>query len=233
MIPVSLPAPTRTEPRHFTWLALAICALSSAFFAERAVYWSRYLQNDLLGQEASGPVSLSVGKTGFRVPLAAIATLGQRRKAIGADNGFDVLRLAMTWDGTGSLETGSLQASGNRILIELESNPGRESLRARLDPFYRRLARGGELSGPKGLKVLTLSARKASHRDVIVYDPMVQNGFIARCLMSSASEGTTCHRAVLLSSGLEVRYRFDSSLLPDWRELDEAVVRKVDGYRLG
>ncbi|WP_428641069.1 hypothetical protein [Roseibium sp.] len=236
MIPVSLPAPIRTEPRHFTWLALAICVLSAAFVAERAVYWSDYWKSDIQGALNTAPVHLKIGGTDFRMPLNAIATPSQRHKAMSGGSSFDMLRLTMTWHATdagdGSLDTGSQRTPANRILIELEHNPERESVRARLEPFYRRLARGGELSGPGGLRVLTLSARKASRADRIVYDPSAQNGFIARCRKAAASADTLCHRAVVLASGLELRYRFDQALLPDWRELDRAVIRRVDGYRM-
>ncbi|MCX2722293.1 hypothetical protein [Roseibium salinum] len=233
MIPVSLPAPINSQPRHFTFLALAICVLAAAYIVERVSYWSRYWQTNTAGALASEPVSLTIGTAQFRLPVGYIDTMRQRHQSLGGDSEFEALRLSMHWPDLGSAASRTPQrGAADEILVELEHNPGRESLRARLDPFYRRLARGAELSGPDGLKILTLSARRTPKTDLIVYDPSVRNGFIARCLRKSTTESATCHRAILLASGLELRYRFDQGLLPDWRKLDSAIIAKVESFRV-
>ena len=65
-----------------------------------------------------------------------------------------------------------------------------------------------------------------------VFDPARRNGFIARCRTAGPEARAVCHRAVVLSSGLELRYRFSQSLLDDWRRIDNAIVRKVAGFRM-
>ena len=237
MTPLTLPEPSRAQPRHFTYLALAMCVLAIAHIAERTNYWSKYWQNGATATFGKKPVTVSVGAARLTLPLEFITTSRQRYRSLGPDTDFKTLRLSMTWP---DLEAPPLHTpifadtidSDRTILAELESNHGRESLRARLDPFYRRLARGGEIRGPDGLKILTLSARGSATSDLIVYDPSVQNGFIARCIKKAANGGSTCHRAIVLASGLELRYRFSQSLLPDWRKLDRAITRKIAGFRL-
>ena len=57
-------------------------------------------------------------------------------------------------------------------------------------------------------------------------------GFIARCRSTGPAAQPVCHRAVVLSSGLELRYRFSEALLGDWRKIDNSIVRKVAGFRI-
>ncbi|WP_299820891.1 hypothetical protein [uncultured Roseibium sp.] len=241
MIPLSLPAPIGGRTRGFTYLALAICVLGAAHIAGRVTFWSKAWQENEAAFAASGPVALSIGSVRFRIPPDYV--VGAHGQSSETDSQLDILRLAMGWPGLESAgrNGGRLQPDGGSdlpkvagpIQIELEHNPGRQSLRARMDPFYRRLARGGELAGPDGLKILNLSSRGASATELIVYDPAVQNGFIARCLKRSSMEGdTVCNRAVLLTSGLELRYRFPRDLLPDWRQLDNAILQKIDSFRI-
>ncbi|MCV0429108.1 MAG: hypothetical protein K5905_26950 [Roseibium sp.] len=237
MTPLLLPEPSKAQPRHFTYLALAMCVLAIAHIAERTSYWSKYWQNGATETFGKKPVTLSVGTVEVTLPLEFITTSRQRYRALGADTNFKTLRLSMTWPFLDAppLHTNVFSDSADNertILVELESNPGRESLRARLDPFYRRLARGGEIRGPDGLKILTLSSRGSPTSDLIVYDPSVQNGFIARCLKKVATGRSICHRAIVLASGLELRYRFDRSLLPDWRKLDKSIIRKIASFRV-
>ncbi|WP_305989593.1 hypothetical protein [Roseibium sp. MMSF_3544] len=235
MIPVSLPAPSNANPRRFRLLAIAMLVLGSAHIAERATYWTGTWDTRSTFFQKRGPVDLTIGGADFRLPLGYIKSHRQRLQAQDGIKPFSSLHLSMTWPGLavpGSQGiSGVLGAGGSEILVELEHSPGRENMRARLDPFYRRLARGGETSGPGGLKILTLSPRGSSGRDLIVYDPSQRNGFIARCLRKKTGREATCHRAIVLASGLALRYRFDQDLLHDWRRIDGEIIQKVTDFR--
>ena len=228
MIPVTLPEPCATSPRHFTWLALALCVLGTAHIVDKIFSWtgtSPWHAPELPSQ----PVTLSVGSAKFALRPHFIASSRQQRQSLEPGTVFETLRLAMTWP---DLRPAKDKGSGTVLLIELESNQGRENLRARLDPFYRRLARGGEISGPDGLKMLRLSAQGTPLTDLVAYDPAERNGFIARCRKEPSTGAATCHRAIVYSSGLELRYRFDQSLLPEWRSLDASVTAKIADFQL-
>lgn len=236
MMPIPLPGPSGTNPRHFTCLVLAIGALAVAFIAESVIRWSGDLRSFSAFAASSEPVSLAVGEATFSIPANFIATRQRHRITPGQHSHFRTLHLELSWPSLAAASmsddmAGASPLTGSVIRAELESSPERESLRARLDPFYRRLARGGEQTGPDGLKVLSLSARGASRSDQIVYDPSTPNGFIARCMTGKSTTETTCHRAVVLSSGLELRYRFNRSLLPGWRAIDQSVIRKIEEFR--
>lgn len=206
---------------------MAICLLAAAYIFERVRFWADHLH--MMGSIPAEPIQIAIGPTGFVVPPDYV--ISQRRNLLEQPSSSNYVRLAMTWPGLGPHTSGSSLLGDEMIRIELEHNPGRESLRARLDPFYRRLARGGELSGPGGLKLLNLSRLGGKRSDMIVYDPSKQNGFIARCRQQSSTSKATCHRAVQFSSGLDLRYSFDRSLLSDWRRLDRAVLLKIDSFK--
>ncbi|TYC65364.1 hypothetical protein FMN63_23405 [Stappia sp. BW2] len=205
--------------------------LGTAHIAGKVYTWSFGWPAEASARQDQ-PVHFAIGPTRFELPLNLIATAFQKRQALGGDAEFATLRLNLDWSPGKSDDGDKGWKYPAKIQVDLESNPGRESLRARLDPFYRRLARGGEKRGPAGLKVLTLSARRAPATDIIAYDPTVQNGFIVRCRKDSSSGKARCHRAIVFASGLELRYSFDQSLLPDWRRLDADVVASIEGYQI-
>lgn len=235
MIPLTLPEPLSARPRSFTWLAFALCLLASALVAERVRYWSTHWETAFPGSRNT-PVNVSVGPAGFLLPANYIAAPGQRASALAKEGEFEILRLMMSWP---DLEAspdryGDSRAFGpedGTILVELENSPGRQSLRARIEPFLRRLARGGEEYGPGGLRLVTLSPRGAQETDIIVYDPLEPDGFIARCLRKAGAPATVCHRARRIAAGLELRFSFDQALLPQWRALEHGISEKIGEFR--
>lgn len=236
MIPVSLPEPINCNPRRFSRLILAMFVAGAVYIAERTAYWTENWNSSAFTGIPTGLATLSVGPQTFKLPFTYMSAADQRAVAQDRIGKFSVLKISMTWPGLNpamNSEASGPAGAVERILsLELEHNPERESMRARLDPFYRRLARGGEMSGPDGLKILQLSARTATKTDQIVFDPSRRNGFIARCRSDSMSVRPVCHRAVVLSSGLELRYRFSLDLLEDWRRIDNSIVRKVAAFRM-
>ncbi|WP_248157206.1 hypothetical protein [Roseibium sediminicola] len=232
VIPLSLPEPSNSKPRHFAWMSLALCLLGAALFVEKARGLSEHWPAPRSISPLE-PVSAHVGPVQFALPENLIATAYQRRLARSPHARFATLRLAMAWPGLTATDMSGQGPEGTTLLIDLDSSPGRESLRARLEPFYRRLARGGELAGPDGLKMLTLSPRGAEATDLVAYDPSEPDGFIVRCRKGTPTGTAVCHRAFSFAAGLELRYRFDQTLLPDWRRLDSAVKARFEALRVG
>ncbi|MEP4767241.1 MAG: hypothetical protein ABJY83_05005 [Roseibium sp.] len=234
MIPYSLPEPIKTKPHHFTLLVVTLFVLATAYLFERGSYWYRHWQTPNAFPQ-SQTVAIAVGNHNFKIPLGYIRTEHQRQAVLNQGQTLQKLGLSMTWPHLampGNQIFGASDSSSVEVIeADLESNLGRETLRAQLDPFYRRLARGGEFRGPAGLNILKLSASTSSDQDQIVYDPMQQNGFIARCSKKGAWAEAVCHRALPLGDGLELRYRFDRQLLPQWQTLDPAIMALIENFR--
>ncbi len=232
-----LPDASGTKPWHFTLLIAAIGLLATLLVVERTTNWASYLVDDPAKSVAPALMSLKVGGTLMRVPQDYVVKRPFGSLLQGSKSDLKKLRLAMSWPGLEAIgesaEVGSEHKLSEGIIVaDLEHHPGRETLRGQLETFYKRLARG-EFTGPNGLKLLSLSDQGSSKTDLIVYDPEKPNGFIARCLQLRALADAICHRAVMLPSGLELRYRFNGRLLTNWRALDRAVIRKIKSFSAG
>ncbi|MEP3045770.1 MAG: hypothetical protein ABJL55_12405 [Roseibium sp.] len=234
MIPYSLPEPINAKPLHFTLLVAALLVLTSAYLFSRGSYWYKHWQTPYAFPQ-SQTVALAIGDRHFKIPIGYIRKEYQRLAVLNQGQELSKLGLSMTWphlampnNQRSSLEAGKVISV---IEADLENSYGLETLRAQLDPFYRRLARGGEIRGPAGLNILQLSVPTASDQDQIVYDPTHANGFIARCMKKVAWSNATCHRALPLGNGLELQYRFDRQLLPEWQSLDPAVMALIENFQ--
>ncbi|WP_420414684.1 hypothetical protein [Roseibium sp.] len=233
MVRPTLPAATNAKPLHFTMLAAALCVLTSAYVADRAVYWSGVVA-PLFQNHRQTLVSLSIGPHPFEIPAGYFRSAQHRIAADGEVPRHQQVSLLMTWP--------DLKMPGDEdaparfgeplplIQVNLENDPHRESLRTQLDPVYKRLARGGERTAEAGLNMLTLSGQNAKNRDIIVYDPEADDGFIARCVRKRITDKAVCHRSITPGGGLLIRYQFDQTLLPDWRRLDRAVQAKLGTF---
>lgn len=234
MIRPTLPAPTNAKPLHFTMLATALCVLTSAYVADRAVYWSKMIA-PLFQSHRQSLVSLSIGPHPFQIPAGYFRSAQHRIAADEQVPRHQQISLLMTWpdlrmpgDDDAPVRLGQPVPL---IQVDLENDPHRESLRTQLDPVYKRLARGGERTAEAGLNMLTLSGRNTPNQDIIVYDPEADDGFIARCVRKRRTDKAVCHRSITPGGGLLIRYQFDQTLLPDWRQLDQAVQVKVGAFQ--
>ncbi|WP_422022728.1 hypothetical protein [Roseibium sp.] len=235
MIRPTLPAPTNAKPLHFAMLATALCVLTFAHVAERGYHWFMRAAPLFQSTPRHALVSVTMGPDHFRIPAGYFKSATHRLSAHGEADHYQQVSLLMTWpdlrmpgedDATAQLGTPL-----PLIQVDLEHDPYRETLRTQLDPVYKRLARGGARPTTAGLNMLMLSARAAQNRDIIVYDPEAKDGFIARCVKKRSGAKAVCHRTVTPGGGQLIRYQFDQTLLPSWRELDAAIKEKVSGFR--
>lgn len=232
MIPYSLPEPSNIKAHHFTMLTAALLLLTVAFLADRGLYWYRHWQTPFTFPK-NQMVPVLVGQTEFRIPAGYIRQDNRRTAVLNTGAQLPALGLAITWPDLGMPDNSRSDLSGSPkiINIDIKQSTERETLRSQLEPFYKRLARGGETRGPSGLNTLNLSADTAEQRDQIVYDRAEKNGFIARCVQKTAWSTATCQSTLPVSGDLELTYRFDQRLLSEWRLLDQTVALVLESFQ--
>jgi hypothetical protein len=101
----------------------------------------------------------------------------------------------------------------------------------RLDTVYARFFEGTAVAGPQGLVGRRLSADSGYGGEIVYFDPANRTPFVARCPAEvSPDMATTCLRDIAVAGDLSLLYRFDRSLLGDWRIIDDAVRRLAAGF---
>ncbi|MTI04403.1 hypothetical protein E1180_02590 [Roseibium denhamense] len=232
MTPMSLPDPIGLKPGRFSVLAVSIAVLAAAYLADRIAYWTWNWDTAASRFQYPQILDVEIGPSAFAIPSDLLVNTRQKAALASGRRSVPKLSLEVTWPELSAVpqKYPASRTANRTITIDLESNPGRETMRARLDPFYRRLARGGELDGPAGLTVLRLSRKNASS-DIIAFDPTTPNGFIARCSQDASTGNSVCHRAVAFQKGIEIRYRFDRDLLADWQVIEHSILGKVTSFR--
>ncbi len=230
----SLPAPINAKPLHFTMLATVLCVLTSAYIAERSFYWSKLVAPLFQKSHRHSAVNLAIGPHQFSIPAGYISSARHRAGSQSSGSNHQQVSLLMTWP---DMKMPGDEDAPTRfgvpvplIKVDLENDPYRESLRSQLDPVYKRLARNAGVEAGAGLAMLRLSTQEADDRDIIVYDPATEDGFIARCIKKRITDTAVCHRTITPGAGLLIRYQFDQSLLAEWRALDLAVKVKVSRF---
>lgn len=232
MIPIELPSASGMRPLHFTVLTITIAILALAYLTYVAARWTGYLDQETPWAVFTQERHLHIGESSFSVPenlLRAPATSLSLLTGVATVQSF---RLAVVWPNMKTAKNQNAQsnanaaAAGNLILVDVSARKTSETMWDRLDPVYRRLARGQETNGPAGLKILTLSSAIALEKDQIVFEPTRTGGFIARCRQSS-SEPAFCTREIRFGNDLTVTYRFSQVLLVNWGRLDRKVAQLV------
>src|SRR5262249_41238411 len=96
---------------------------------------------------------------------------------------------------------------------------------------YGQFFEGPPISGPEGLVGRALTADSGYRGEVIYYAPKRALPFVARCLAEATPEiPATCLRDVNIGKGLSMLYRFNQAHLGDWRQMDDALRRLVEGF---
>jgi hypothetical protein len=175
-----------------------------------------------------------VGNNVFSVPANYIRFEPQR-----ADGEARRLDLYMRWpDLAGSsneMRDDFNHRDGSRRIVFLSVEPALMSrdMSARLDPIYRRLI---ELPGEPavaGLRAYRFNSDSGYMNEVLVVGERPgKPPFVARCLTGeiAANSLAACERDVHFGDELSLIYRFPMDFLGEWRELDRAVLARMQEF---
>ncbi|MEJ8475535.1 hypothetical protein [Roseibium algae] len=231
MIPIELPRSSGVKPIHFTILAASITALTLVYLIYLSARWTGYWQNDVIWVSDPATNFVQVNGSKFAVPAGLMRNPAHGLSRLARHQTMSSLKLDVAWPAmTGFKRDGTTPTQSQKIQIEISASTDGETMRDRLKPVYKRLARGPEADGPAGLKILTLSSPVALKTDQVVFEPDRPNGFIARCLKTK-NQQALCTREIRLSDGLLVTYQFAQGLLASWGRLDRRVDQLVKSLR--
>lgn len=180
------------------------------------------------------PVALAIGADSLSIPANMIRSAKTRR-------GGPVERadLALHWPAlegysdrlADTFKDGSPSAPIVYATIAARDAPLDST--ARLDSVYARFFVGKALPGPAGLVGRALSADSGYGGETIYFAASEPRPFVARCLADSTPEvPATCLRDVNFGRSLSLLYRFDRSLLGEWRTLDAGMQKLATGFLL-
>lgn len=97
-----------------------------------------------------------------------------------------------------------------------------------LDGVYLHQFAPEQLSGPPGLVGKPLKDGAGYSSEIVWYDPLSGAPFVAKCLAAiEPNQPARCLRTVELSPTIAAVYSFDETLLPHWRDFDEAMTAQL------
>jgi hypothetical protein len=98
-----------------------------------------------------------------------------------------------------------------------------------LDGVYLHMFEPTQIEGPVGLVGKPLSGKDGYEGEVVWYDPLSADPFVAKCTPPVAGGAQpSCLRAVHLAPGIAAVYAFSADLLPSWRQFDPEVRNWLD-----
>jgi hypothetical protein len=90
-----------------------------------------------------------------------------------------------------------------------------------LDGVYLHMFEPTQLEGPVGLVGKPLQGKEGYRGEVVWYDPISADPFVAKCSPSvAAGAAASCLRTVHLAPGIAAIYSFGADLLANWKEFD-------------
>jgi hypothetical protein len=119
--------------------------------------------------------------------------------------------------------------SDTLIFADFSQSVMSRDMSGRLAPIYARLFIDAPVEGPAGLTLHRLN-RKSGFGDERLLTGRFPNGedYVVRCLLPAdpaMASSADCLRDVKVGKDLTMLYRFSSTLLPQWQEIDRAMRR--------
>lgn len=209
---------------------MAVINLAGRWFGDRIA---------LAGHTAStATFDITIGQDRLALPANAIRFAQART---GGET--DRIDLYLAWPEMSgySAETAhrfnDLANPGQLIFVQLSQSTMSRDMSGRLGPIYSGLFEGPETPFEAGLSLHRLRQDSGYAGEVMLTGKRPgQPDYAVRCILASEerpASNADCQRDIFAGRDLNVLYRFSSSLLPQWRALDEAVRAYVEARLAG
>jgi len=156
-------------------------------------------------------VSQTVGGRELHFPSDWLREQGVRREGFAQE-----LRLRLPF----------ASAAGQQHLVDVTLVPKSKAQPsgALLDAVYLHMFEPGQVAGVSGLVGKPMTPGNGYDGEVVWYDPLSPQPFVAKCMAPMADEPSgKCLRTVLVGDKLAAIYSFDAEALADWRDFDPAM----------
>lgn len=187
----------------------------------------------LAGHTASNtPFDIFIGQDHLRLPANMIRFEAQRTTAV-----MERVDIYLTWPALEGYSDrnralfNDVDAPENLIFLQISQSTMSRDMSGRLEPIYTQVFDGTPTAGPNGLMEHAVKAT-SSYADEVFFtaERAGQAPYVARCLKPGPQKISTsadCQRDIHAGKDLAVLYRFSNKLLPQWREIDQAIATFV------
>ena len=127
------------------------------------------------------------------------------------------------------------EKAGRLIFVRAAQATMSRDMSGRFEPIYRRIIEGTAMPGPEGLSSWRLKPG-AGYAGELLYsaERPGDEPYVVRCLVDGRQSDadfatyTGCQRDIAVGDDLSLTYRFSMDLLPQWKEIENAVRRRFD-----
>jgi len=187
----------------------------------------------LAGHTASNEVfDIFIGQDHLRLPANMIRFEAQRATSIA-----ERVDLYLTWPGLEGYSDRSRELFNNvdapekLIFLQISQSTMSRDMSGRLEPIYAQIFDGAPTAGPAGLMEHAVKVTSSYAGEVfLTAETTAQSPYVVRCLKpdpQAISTSADCQRDIHAGKDLVVLYRFSNRLLPQWREIDQAIATFV------
>lgn len=170
----------------------------------------------------------SIEKTDLMVPLNMVRFSQQRKSGT-----LKRLDLYAHWPSLSGYsekhaqDFDSLKDDAPLIFISLEPQTMSQEMSGRIEGIYNKFFAGPAIEAGNGLVRRAFSADSAYFSEDLYYEVNSPYPFATRCIRENDKVAASfCIRDIIVGNGLSLTYRFHSSLLPQWRDLESAIRAK-------
>ncbi|MDP9629844.1 UNVERIFIED_ORG: hypothetical protein J2W85_001905 [Ensifer adhaerens] len=223
--------------RRFVYKITAVVVLLAAITAALSLSGRWFGENLALAGHTSSlvPYDIFIGQDHLRLPANVIRFENQRATSIA-----ERVDVYVTWPALEgySDDNRNLFNDVSRpealIFLQIAQSTMSRDMSGRLDPIYTQVFEGATGPGPNGLTRHAVKATSSYAGEAFFTAAREKEPpYVVRCLEPRANEASTsadCQRDIHAGKDLVVLYRFSRNLLPQWREIDNAVGGFVKGH---
>lgn len=216
----------------FVYRVMAAVAVLAALTAAISFAGRWFGENlALAGHTASNELfDIFIGQDHLRLPANMIRFEAQRATSI-----VERVDLYLTWPGLEGYSARSralfnnVDAPESLLFLQISQSTMSRDMSGRLGPIYSQVFDGAPAAGPGGLTEHAVKPTSSYAGEVFfTAETSTQAPYVVRCLgPQSISTSADCQRDIHAGKDLAVLYRFSNKLLPQWREIDQAITAFV------